>query len=41
MTVQFGPDGCRMVPWAPDYQSFNDPIRNAFFDSSPRLPTAG
>jgi hypothetical protein len=27
-----------MTPWAPDWASYNDPERNAFFKVAPEIP---
>jgi len=38
ITLSLDPDGnATMTPWAPDYQSYNDPRRNAFFQVPPEI----
>ena len=32
------PNGTKMSPWAPDWASYNDPERNAFFKIAPEIP---
>ena len=33
-----GRGGVHMTPWAPDWVSYNDPERNAFFKVAPEIP---
>ena len=33
-----GTGGVRITPWAPDWASYNDPERNAFFKVAPEIP---
>ena len=33
-----GSGGVHMTPWAPDWASYNDPERNAFFKVAPQIP---
>ena len=33
-----GSGGLRITPWAPDWASYNDPERNAFFKVAPEIP---
>lgn len=37
LTVKVGPDGFAFTPWAPDWASYNDPERNAFFKVAPEI----
>jgi hypothetical protein len=37
LTVSFGPEGTKMTPWSPDWASYNDPERNAFFAVAPEI----
>ena len=37
LTIKFGPDGSTVTPWAPDWASYNDPERNAFFKVAPEI----
>jgi hypothetical protein len=41
LTIEHGPDGTKVVPWAPDYTSYNDPARNAFFKMPPEIEHRG
>lgn len=36
-----GAGGVRISPWAPDWASYNDPERNAFFKVPPEIPLRG
>lgn len=33
-----GSGGVRITRWAPDWASYNDPERNAFFEVAPEIP---
>jgi hypothetical protein len=38
LTVTRAKDGTTtLVPWAPDYKTYNDPSRNAFFKVPPEI----
>lgn len=37
LTILHGPDGTTLSPWAPDYKTYNDPERNAFFRVPPEI----
>jgi len=38
MTLRYGADGStQIVPWAIEYETYNDPERNAFFKSPPEI----
>jgi hypothetical protein len=37
LTILHGPDGTTLKPWAPDYKTYNDPERNAFFRVPPEI----
>jgi hypothetical protein len=37
ITIAYGPDGVAITPWAPDWASYNDPERNAFFKVAPEI----
>jgi hypothetical protein len=37
LTITLGPNGTTIVPWAPDYKTYNDPSRNAFFRMPPEI----
>ncbi len=37
MTVKRDPSGTSITPWAPDYKTYNDPARNAFFRVPPEI----
>jgi hypothetical protein len=37
LTITHGPNGTSVVPWAPDYKTYNDPARNAFFKMPPEI----
>jgi hypothetical protein len=37
LTIQHGADGARVIPWSPDWKSYNDPERNAFFKVAPEI----
>lgn len=37
VTVAHGPEGVAITPWAPDWASYNDPERNAFFKVAPEI----
>jgi hypothetical protein len=37
LTITLGPNGTSVVPWAPDYKTYNDPARNAFFKMPPEI----
>jgi len=37
LTILHGPDGTTFTPWAPDYRTYNDPERNAFFKLPPEI----
>ena len=37
MTIDIHGDHSDVTPWAIDYQSFNDPERNAFFATKPEI----
>jgi hypothetical protein len=41
LTIEHGPDGTKVLPWAPDYTSYNDPERNAFFRLPPEIEHRG
>jgi hypothetical protein len=36
-TITHDENGTRIVPWAPDWRSYNDPERNAFFKLAPEI----
>ena len=37
LTIEHGPEGTKLVPWAPDYKTYNDPKHNAFFQVAPEI----
>lgn len=37
LTILHGPEGTTLSPWAPDYRTYNDPERNAFFRLPPEI----
>jgi hypothetical protein len=37
LTITHGDANARIVPWAPDWKSYNDPERNAFFKFAPEI----
>lgn len=37
LTIHHDGEGARMVPWVPDWKSYNDPERNAFFKVAPEI----
>ena len=37
LTIEHGPEGTKLTPWAPDYKTFNDPKHNAFFQVPPEI----
>jgi uncharacterized tellurite resistance protein B-like protein len=37
LTIEHGPEGTKLTPWAPDYRTFNDPKHNAFFQVPPEI----
>jgi uncharacterized tellurite resistance protein B-like protein len=37
LTIEHGPDGTKLIPWAPDYKTYNDPKHNAFFQVPPEI----
>jgi len=37
ITIEHGPEGTKLTPWAPDYKTFNDPKHNAFFQVPPEI----
>jgi hypothetical protein len=37
LTILHGPYGTTLKPWAPDYKTYNDPERNAFFRVPPEI----
>jgi hypothetical protein len=37
LNILHGPEGTTLVPWAPDYKTYNDPERNAFFRVPPEI----
>jgi hypothetical protein len=37
LTIKSGPDGSEILPWVPDWKSYNDPERNAFFKMAPEI----
>ncbi len=37
LTIDHGPDGTKLTPWAPDYKTYNDPKHNAFFQVPPEI----
>lgn len=37
LSVTHGPEGSSLRPWAPDWASYNDPERNAFFKVAPEI----
>ncbi|HSQ62788.1 MAG TPA: metallophosphoesterase [Polyangiaceae bacterium] len=37
LTIEHGPDGTKLTPWAPDYKTYNDPRHNAFFQVPPEI----
>lgn len=37
LSVTHGPDGSSVRPWSPDWASYNDPERNAFFKVAPEI----
>lgn len=37
LTILHGPDGTTFTPWSPDYRTYNDPERNAFFKVAPEI----
>jgi len=39
LTITHDGDGgnARIVPWIPDWKSYNDPERNAFFKVAPEI----
>ncbi len=37
LTVKHGPEATTFTPWAPDWASYNDPERNAFFKVAPEI----
>jgi hypothetical protein len=37
LTIDHGPEGTKLTPWAPDYKTFNDPKHNAFFQVPPEI----
>jgi hypothetical protein len=41
LTIKFGPEGSTITPWAPDWPSYNDPERNAFFAVPPEIEHRG
>ena len=38
LTIRHDASGTSLSPWAPDYRSYNDPERNAFFKLPPEIP---
>jgi hypothetical protein len=38
LTIEHTPEGATITPWAPDWASYNDPERNAFFKVPPEIP---
>ena len=41
VTIEHGPEGTKVIPWSPDYTSYNDPERNAFFRLPPEIEHRG
>ena len=41
LTIEHGPERTKVLPWAPDYTSYNDPERNAFFRVPPEIEHRG
>jgi hypothetical protein len=41
LTIEYGSEGTKILPWAPDYTSYNDPTRNAFFKLPPEIQHLG
>ena len=37
LTIAHDARGTTITPWAPDYRSYNDPDRNAFFKVPPEI----
>jgi hypothetical protein len=37
LTIDHGPEGTKLTPWAPDYKTYNDPKHNAFFQLPPEI----
>jgi hypothetical protein len=37
LTIKWDANGMDVTPWAPDYRTYNDPSRNAFFKAPPEL----
>lgn len=37
VTIKHGPSGTTFTPWSPDYKTYNDPERNAFFKVPPEI----
>jgi hypothetical protein len=37
LTITHDGDAARIVPWTPDWKSYNDPERNAFFKVAPEI----
>ncbi len=37
LSIDHGPDGTKLTPWAPDYKTYNDPKHNAFFQVPPEI----
>jgi hypothetical protein len=37
LTVKSDGEQVSLTPWAPDYRSYNDPARNAFFRVPPEI----
>ena len=38
LTILHDGSGANISPWAPDWSSYNDPERNAFFKVPPEIP---
>jgi hypothetical protein len=41
LTIHHGDGVARVVPWTPDWRSYNDPERNAFFKVAPEIEIRG
>ena len=41
LTIEHDGEEARIKPWAPDFGSYNDPQRNAFFKIPPEIEHRG
>jgi len=37
LTIKYETAEAKVTPWSPDYKSYNDPERNAFFKVPPEI----